>query len=403
MKKIVILIQLAILLVIIVINFSFLNEEFLSKIGLNITSRGETSLFDDRMKSLLEDDKKDIVIGVAAPVEELRKNNHLFIEGVEYVADRINMSGGINGRKIKLIIEDDKNSPDEATKIADRFSRNLNIPAVIGHLITDTAVVAAIIYDFHGLLLLSPAMHSPKHEEEAFSLIFWNAPSAVLCADIISKYIIDKAYKNVLFITDDRPGSSEVSGYIMSILYKHNINIVDNIMFDSNSTQEFFDTQLDSCPNFYDINAVVITNQGACLKAVNALKKKNYKGLIITTGIFEYKYKTEAEKNLLEGIISPVLPEYDKNILESFINGFSKKYGVEPDSYSIKGYETAMILFEALKKQKLPEDIAYILRNTGVSPIGRKVRFDKNGVLVFDSSSNFKLKKFQNGIYTETD
>ncbi|TAM88672.1 ABC transporter substrate-binding protein [bacterium] len=64
-------------------------------------------------------------------------------EGVVLAADQLNASGGINGRKIDIISEDDQFDPSRAAAIAQRFISQDRVDAIIAGTNTGTALVYA--------------------------------------------------------------------------------------------------------------------------------------------------------------------------------------------------------------------------------------------------------------------
>ena len=91
---------LIILVIIVIINFSFLKREFFDKIGFSIESSGESSFAQSRFKNLNKSNKKIVTIGVVAPIEKLHKGKHYLTEGIKFAAEVVNQQGGIDGKKI---------------------------------------------------------------------------------------------------------------------------------------------------------------------------------------------------------------------------------------------------------------------------------------------------------------
>jgi len=89
--------------------------------------------------------KGDIVIGVAWPFES---NNSLFKEGVELAVKEINQAGGVEGRKVKLVLKDDRGSVAEGMAVAQSFVQERQVAAVIGHRNSFISIPAARIYEY---------------------------------------------------------------------------------------------------------------------------------------------------------------------------------------------------------------------------------------------------------------
>ena len=73
-----------------------------------------------------------IVIGLQGPMTgEYAAEGIGYRNAVTMLVDQTNAAGGINGRKVQLIIEDDKGDAQESALVADRLVAK-NVMAVIG-------------------------------------------------------------------------------------------------------------------------------------------------------------------------------------------------------------------------------------------------------------------------------
>lgn len=82
-------------------------------------------------------------------------------EGAEIAIEEINQAGGVLGRKIELIIEDDKGEPREAVAVAHKIVANPNLVAIIGHFFTSCTFAAGPIYQREGIPTLAIASTHP--------------------------------------------------------------------------------------------------------------------------------------------------------------------------------------------------------------------------------------------------
>ncbi|HEU4698938.1 MAG TPA: ABC transporter substrate-binding protein [Gemmatimonadales bacterium] len=81
----------------------------------------------------------------------------------ELAVEEINRAGGINGRMIELLAQNDHNNTDSAVAVAERL-RATDVSAVIGHLFSGTTLQAAPIYNggSNPVVQLSPSSSSPE-------------------------------------------------------------------------------------------------------------------------------------------------------------------------------------------------------------------------------------------------
>ena len=88
--------------------------------------------------------------GDAAAYGEIIRNGALM------KIDEINEAGGINGRMLELVVGDERCDPKEAAAVAQNFSSNEDILAVVGHVCSSATLAAIPIYKEAGLPAVSP-------------------------------------------------------------------------------------------------------------------------------------------------------------------------------------------------------------------------------------------------------
>jgi branched-chain amino acid transport system substrate-binding protein len=81
----------------------------------------------------------------------------------EQAAEEINAAGGINGRRLELVLRDDYADPDSAVFVASDLYQS-DVVAVVGHLFSSTTLAAAPIYNggIDPVAAISPSSSSPE-------------------------------------------------------------------------------------------------------------------------------------------------------------------------------------------------------------------------------------------------
>jgi branched-chain amino acid transport system substrate-binding protein len=69
--------------------------------------------------------------------------------GVQMAVDRINKNGGINGRPVQLIVEDDETKPDVGRRKVEKLLTDDNIDAQVGGEISSICLACMPVYDDH--------------------------------------------------------------------------------------------------------------------------------------------------------------------------------------------------------------------------------------------------------------
>jgi branched-chain amino acid transport system substrate-binding protein len=88
------------------------------------------------------------------------------VQGARIAADEINAAGGINGRKIQLLVEDDQGRPEEAATVVTKLITGSNVVALIGENSSNQSLAAAPIAQANGVPMISPSSTNPAVTEK---------------------------------------------------------------------------------------------------------------------------------------------------------------------------------------------------------------------------------------------
>jgi branched-chain amino acid transport system substrate-binding protein len=119
--------------------------------------------------------KKDsgvIKIGVAGPMTgDQSKFGMDFRNGVSLAVDEWNAKGGLLGKKIVLIIEDDQHDPKQAVSVANKIV-NEGAAGIIGHFNSSCSIPSSDIYERAGIPMISPGSTNPQLTEKGYKEVF---------------------------------------------------------------------------------------------------------------------------------------------------------------------------------------------------------------------------------------
>ena len=108
----------------------------------------------------------DIPVGVyAALTGDQASFGNATVQGVKLAADEINAAGGVLGRRIKLIIEDDQGRPDQAASVVTKLITSDDVIAVIGENSSNNSLAAAPICQSNKVPMISPSSTNPAVTE----------------------------------------------------------------------------------------------------------------------------------------------------------------------------------------------------------------------------------------------
>ena len=87
-------------------------------------------------------------------------------KGLRMAFDEINAKGGIKGKKIKLITEDNQGKNEETAKVVTRLITQEKVVALLGEVASSRSMIAAPIAQKNGIPMISPSSTNPKVTEE---------------------------------------------------------------------------------------------------------------------------------------------------------------------------------------------------------------------------------------------
>ncbi|MDO6460158.1 branched-chain amino acid ABC transporter substrate-binding protein [Granulosicoccaceae sp. 1_MG-2023] len=111
------------------------------------------------------------------------------VNAVKLVTDEVNAKGGIDGKQIELLIEDDVCKPEVATNTATKLVSE-GADVVIGHICSGATKAALPIYTSADILVVSPSATSPELTQSGD---YPNFARTIAADDVQAKTIVDFA------------------------------------------------------------------------------------------------------------------------------------------------------------------------------------------------------------------
>lgn len=113
-----------------------------------------------------------ILIGLEAPMTgDYAYEGQGFEKAVGLMVEQINDSGGLLGRPVEIVIEDDQGDPQQASIVADRLV-SAGVVAVIGAYNSTATEPASEIYNEAGILHITPSSTATPLSQKGFDQFF---------------------------------------------------------------------------------------------------------------------------------------------------------------------------------------------------------------------------------------
>ncbi len=287
--------------------------------------------------------------------------------GVHMALDEINASGGIlGGRRIRLIQRDDNDAVTQARLIAQEFAENTEIVAVIGHAWSYTSVPASPLYEFNGLIMLSPSATSPDLTSREFDFIFRNLASDDEIGRQLAEYAGGQGFESMAILYVNETYGRELSNVFENEASRLGIRIVDRRAY-RGSERSFDHILLDWQEREFD--AIFIA--GAGVEAGSFIRQARELGIdvpVIGGDAMDTSDLWEENAEAVEGVIvaSHYHADNPRPELQEFIHNFEERWGMPPDTWSAQGYDALYLLAYAMNTAGTtePEEVARVLHDT---------------------------------------
>lgn len=117
--------------------------------------------------------KEDTVkIGVVGPMTgDQSKMGMDMKNGADIAVKEWNQKGGVLGKKIELLVEDDQHDPKQAVSVANKLV-NAVAAGIVGHFNSSTSIPASAVYSKAKMPMITPASTNPQLTEQGFSNVF---------------------------------------------------------------------------------------------------------------------------------------------------------------------------------------------------------------------------------------
>ncbi len=132
-------------------------------------------------------------------------NGERFKQAIDLFVERTNAAGGVGGRQLVVLQEDDRGDPLQSTAIAQKFVADQNIVAAIGSFTTGSSIAAGKIFAEAKMPQVSPTASHPdftKISKFQFRMPNTQDIVAVLNAELMTKHLKAKRIA-LLYYQDD--------------------------------------------------------------------------------------------------------------------------------------------------------------------------------------------------------
>ena len=305
-------------------------------------------------------------------------------QAAELAAEEINADGGIDGKRVELVIRDDYSDPDSAVFVAgDLYSSNVS--AVIGHLFSGMTLAASPVYNGGDdpVVALSPSSSSPEITG-AGDYTFRICPSDLAHGTELAHWVRDRLHLTrgaVLYLNDEYGRGIRQTFVAEFTRLGGELEAVDPYLGEQPEVGPYLDRLAHGRPPEF---LIVAGNRSEAEEILRQAKKRNLTMPLLGGDGLEGIQEAGA---LAEGVYlsSPYFPSIPSAANRRFVEAFRRKYNALPNQPAAGTYDAMFLLRDVIARAGSSRaDIRRALAGVGsVTPpfegVTGTVAFDANG------------------------
>lgn len=326
-------------------------------------------------------------------------------KGVDLYISQLNEQGGVNGKKVEVVWEDDRGEANDGVLAFEKLVQNDGVQAILGAVLTGvTKAVAEYAADI-GIPMITPsstAYDITTDRPSVFRTCFLDPFQAVQLAH----YVKDEGLSKVAVMYDN--GNEYSKGLYEAFKKEAETLALQVVATESAAYGDVdFKTQLTNIKNaapevvflpYYGAEASLILTQAAEIGLeVRFLGADGISDIVDAI----------ADKALLKNMTysDHFSTQADSEMARNFVEAFKAAYGEEPSvSFSATGYDAALVLTEAFRQGSSEyADVVAAIRATNVDAVSGRITFDDHNdpiksafMMTFDEQGNKVFVKMQN-------
>lgn len=343
---------------------------------------------------------KPIKVGFSACLTGLKSDlgvNAMY--AVQLAVDEANTAGGVRGRKLELVIRDDKADPDRAIE-CDRELTEAGVVAIIGHMESGTVAKSLPLATEQGILYISPTISGQGYagiDDALLRVVTSGGRQSAVLAHVMQK---DGRKKTaVLWDATNQAYAESLKDFFAAEAAPGGNEIVFDESFNMSSGMDYANlaARLEAC----EADALLLfASSTETAGLLQNLERHRVSLPIYMAGWSMSSDLLTRAGSSAEGtfLVNNTLTESDNPAFVKFDAAYRERYGIEATAGAILAHDAVSVLIETLRSVKnfTPGAIKdYILTHPDFEGLQSHIRFDRYG----DVSRPTYLFTVQNGAY----
>ena len=330
-----------------------------------------------------------IKIGVIEPLSgPVAASGNYVRMGAEIARDWINAKGGVNGRKVELVIEDNKSDPKEAASAAEKLIVRDKVPAIMGAWGSSMTLAAMPKLEEYGVPMVVETSSAASVTKRGNPWIFRISPPSEMEALGLEQYVDKLGAKKVDFLavnTDWGRGSIQAFG---DMLKRKGVEVGAAEMMEQSATD--MNAQITKIKSTGGDTLFLTTAVEQITLVLKQSQEQRLTRKVITTGgsssptqlIKQAGAAAEGSYHIV--FFMPWFPESmpDGKLAKAFVDEWAKRgFPFEGLTEGFRGHDGIATIAEAIKiaGKDEPKAIQAALWKVSFTGVNGPIKFDKDG------------------------
>jgi branched-chain amino acid transport system substrate-binding protein len=304
-------------------------------------------------------------LSLSGPTTQFGVDTH---EGILLAVEEINKAGGVRGKPIKLLVEDDKSNSLEANnKVLQLIDRD-KVVALLGEVASERSKAGGIVANRKRVPMISPSSTNPdvtKSGPYAFRVCFTDDVQGPVGARFIAQTL--KKQKVAILYATDELYSSGLAKDFRDEAQKIGLTVVGEKGFLKTETN--FTTYLTELRDTHPDVIYAPIYYNTMIPVARQAKAAGLKGdMFLGTDAWDAEALVKDAGEEVSGayLTDHFAPDSPLPAAQAFVKAYRARWSHDPSALAAMGYDAAGILADAIKRAKgdTPEAIRDAIADT---------------------------------------
>ena len=302
--------------------------------------------------------------------------------GAMLAVEMRNSSGGVNGRVVELIVEDDKQDPDLARKAVGRLLER-KVEAIIGPMTSAMAVATVPLVNEAGLVMLSPTVTTTTLTgvDDHFLRV---VASTTEYARISAAYHFDRLGLRHVAVAYDLHNRAYTEGWLAD--YRRAFELaggtISTVLAFSSGQETSFADLAESLLRAKPEMVLILANSVDAALLAQQIRKRDAVVRIGTSEWAATERLIELGGRAVEGVVIAQFVDRDSTqpAYVAFCRRYVERFGQEPGFGGLAAFDAANVVLDALVARQPGQTLKQVILARGVfSGAQSEIRFDATG------------------------